>query len=73
VPKRLFHDTGKALPQSERAFSASQSGVNEMGEKDNRLDDRALHTYLKIGIFQTEQDVTENNGILMKLTTHIHA
>lgn len=35
VPKRLFHETGKALPQSERAFSASLSGVNETGEKDN--------------------------------------
>ena len=44
VPKSLFHETEKALPQSERAFSASQSGVNETGKKDNRLDDRALHT-----------------------------
>ena len=73
MPKSLFHETEKALPQSERAFSASQSGVNETGKKDNRLDDRALHTYLKIGIFQTEHDVTENNGILMKLPPHIHA
>ena len=44
VPKSLFHETEKALPQSERAFSASQSGVNETDEMDNRLDDRVLHT-----------------------------